>query len=129
MRTLTTTSSRSGKTQAEPVTAVLVHHDTNRYDLAIKTANRIAVIHTTTTHLFWDPTAGRWVKAAALKYGSYLRSTGQGMATVSGGLTPSVRSGWMWDLTVRGDHDFYVKAAADAVLVHNCGDPEVGQMV
>jgi hypothetical protein len=31
----------------------------------------------------------------------------------------------MWDLTVPGnnDHDFYVLAAATAVLVHNCGGP------
>lgn len=26
----------------------------------------------------------------------------------------------MWDLTVPGPHDFYVQAAATAVLVHNC---------
>jgi len=34
----------------------------------------------------------------------------------------------MWDLTVQTDHDFYVHAAADAVLVHNCpglwGEPD-----
>jgi hypothetical protein len=26
----------------------------------------------------------------------------------------------MWDLTVPGPHDFYIQAAATAVLVHNC---------
>jgi len=28
----------------------------------------------------------------------------------------------MWDLTIPGDHDFYIDAAA-AVLVHNCSNP------
>jgi hypothetical protein len=32
----------------------------------------------------------------------------------------------MWDLTVQGDHDFYIQAAADAVLVHNCPTPQGG---
>ncbi len=27
----------------------------------------------------------------------------------------------MWDLTIRGDHDFYVDTPAAAVLVHNTG--------
>jgi hypothetical protein len=35
----------------EPVAAVLVHHDTNRYNLKVSTAHGSAVIHTTTTHL------------------------------------------------------------------------------
>jgi len=46
---------------------------------------------------------------------------GQTVAVV-GGSDPAVHDGWMWDLTVPGnnDHDFYVAAAATAVLVHNC---------
>jgi hypothetical protein len=36
----------------------------------------------------------------------------------------------MWDLTIPGNHDFYVRAAGTAVLVHNCGDaPEAGRLV
>jgi hypothetical protein len=27
----------------------------------------------------------------------------------------------MWDLTIPGDHDFYIQATATAILVHNCG--------
>jgi len=61
------TNTKTGKTQAEPVTAVLVHHDTDLYDLTIRTARGTAVIHTTRNHLFWDPSGHRWVKAAALK--------------------------------------------------------------
>lgn len=119
------TNTRTGKTQAEPVTAVLVHHDTNRYDLTVKTSHGTAVIRTTSTHLFWDPATRRWVKADALGHGGYLRTSGGAQATVIGGHTPRERNGWMWDLTVTGDHDFYVYTTAAPVLVHNC--PMIGE--
>ena len=117
------TNVKTGKTSAEPVTAVLVHHDTNRYDLRVKTAHGTAIIHTTTTHLFWNPATRRWVKAAALGSRSRLRTPGGTTALVVGGYDPNHRIGWMWDLTVRDDHDFYIRAAGDAVLVHNCPIP------
>ena len=47
------TDTRTRKTSAEPVTAVLVHHDTNLYDLRVETAHGTAVIHTTRSHLIW----------------------------------------------------------------------------
>jgi hypothetical protein len=38
-----------------------------------------------------------------------------------GGSTPRDAAGWMWDLTIPGDHDFYIQATTDtAILVHNC---------
>ncbi|GAA1983133.1 hypothetical protein [Catenulispora subtropica] len=37
-----------------------------------------------------------------------------------GGVTPAVSDGDMWDLSVPGDHDFYVVAGNASVLVHNC---------
>ena len=41
-----------------------------------------------------------------------------------GGHTPPEHAtGWMWDLTIRGDRSFYIKTAATAVLVHNCSKP------
>jgi hypothetical protein len=49
------TNVRTGKTSPEPVTAVLLHHDTDRYDLTVKTAHGTAVIDTTSSHLFWNP--------------------------------------------------------------------------
>jgi hypothetical protein len=76
------TNTKTGETRAEPVAAVLVHHDTDRYDLAVRTRHGTAVIDTTRNHLFWDVTKDRWVKAGALKYGEHLRTSGAG------------RSGW-----------------------------------
>ena len=114
------TSTRTGKTRAEPVTAVLVHHDTNRYDLTIKTAHGTGVIDTTSTHLFWDPATRQWAKAATLGHGTRLRTPSGATAMVVGGHAPRNRDGRMWDLTVTNDHDFYIQVASSAVLVHNC---------
>jgi hypothetical protein len=116
------TNVRTGKTHAEPVTAVLVHHDADRYDLIVQTARGSAVIQTTSSHLFWDQDTRRWVKAGALKYGAHLRTPGGSSVTVLGGYTPADTSGWMWDLTVPGggDHDFYIDTTIATVLVHNC---------
>jgi len=115
------TNVKTGRTQAEPVTAVLVHHDTNRYDLRVKTMHGTAVIHTTTTHLFGDPASRKWVGAGALRHGAHLQASRGAAATVLGGHAPKTSSGWMWDLTVAGDHDFYVVARSAPVLAHNCG--------
>ena len=119
------TDTKTGRTQPEAVTAVLVHHDTDLYDLKVKANGLTAVIDTTSSHLFWVPGtgghSGRWPKAGALKYGTHLRTPSGGTATVAGGYTPRTTTGWMWDLTVPGnnDHDFYVATIAAPVLVHN----------
>ena len=116
------TNVKTGRTSAETVTAVMVRRDVDRYDLTIETGDRAAVIDTTRNHLFWNPVAGRWVKAGALKYGDNLRTPSGTTVTVIGGRAPAVVAGWMWDLSVPGgnDHDFYVDSAAAPVLVHNC---------
>jgi hypothetical protein len=51
------TDTRTGKTRAETIAAVLVHHDTNLYDLTIKANGRTAVIDTPppTTTCFGTP--------------------------------------------------------------------------
>ena len=142
------TDTRTGKNHAETVTAVLVHDDRDLYDLTVRLAGRTAVIDTTSNHLFWDPYLKRWVTAAKLKSGEHLK-TPNGQDTVAdGGSIPADHDGWMWDLTIQDDHDFYVEPAVVLppiragptpvqVLVHNCGgtvyrvirpdeDPSVG---
>jgi large repetitive protein len=119
---------KTGKDQAETVTAVLVHYDKDLYDLKVRSGSKTSVIDTTSSHLFWVPgtggRSGRWVKAGALKYGTRLRTPGgRDNATVLGGWVPAQRDGWMWDLTVPGnnDHDFYIATTTADILVHNCG--------
>ncbi len=117
------TNVKTGRTRAETVTAVLVHHDTDLYDLKIGAGHRTAVIDTTRRHLFFDLTRHRWVQADQLHRGDKLRGPrGRATATVISGHAPRNRDGWMWDLSVPGgnDHDFYADVATTAVLVHNC---------
>jgi hypothetical protein len=114
------TSTRTGKTKAEPVAAVLVHYDTDLYNLTVTSGGHTAVIRTTASHLFWNQVTRRWTKASALHSGDLLRTPSGTQARVNAGYTPTVATGTMWDLTVTSDHDFYVVAATTAILVHNC---------
>jgi hypothetical protein len=103
------TSTATGTTQPEAVTAVLVHHDTDLYNLTVETSRGTAVIHTTASHLFWDPYPHYgWIPAKHLKPGMHLKTPNGQAAVVVGGSVPAVHDGWMWDLTVPGnnDHDF-----------------------
>lgn len=72
----------------------------------------------------------RWVPAAKLRKGEHLRTPDRSIATANGGATPKNHDGWMYDLTVQDDHDFYVQPEADVrdqaatpdvapVLAHN----------
>jgi len=115
------TNTTTGQTSPEKVTATDVHHDTNLYDLKVKTARGVEVIHTTSNHLFFDPSDGKWVQAAGLRVGEPLQGANGTTVTAYGGSAPAVSADWMWDLTVPGgnDHDFYVRIATTSVLVHN----------
>jgi RHS repeat-associated protein len=106
------------RNEVETVTAVLVRYDTNLYDLKLKVGEQTAVIHTTSNHLFWDASAGRWVRASAVGAGTRLRSLHADTVSVVRGQAPHI-AGWMWDLTVQGDHDFYVAVGNTGSLVHN----------
>ncbi|MBR7833490.1 hypothetical protein KDL01_09450 [Actinospica durhamensis] len=135
------TNTSTGKTEPEKVSAVLVHHDTDLYDLTVRVGGKPSVIHTTSNHLYWVPGTGdknhggKWVTAAQLKPGTHLRTPDNATAvTVVAGATPAKPDGWMWDLTIPGDndHDFYVVIGGTAVLVHNingCGPSAVQQLL
>jgi hypothetical protein len=86
---------KTGRTSAEPVSVVLIHYDTDHYDLRISTARGAAIIQTTSSHLFWEPAGHRSVKAAALGNGSHLSSRGSAAVTILGGYAPKAKDGWM----------------------------------
>jgi hypothetical protein len=52
--------------------------------------------------------ARKLVKASTLRKGEHLKTDDGTSATADGGHTPASHDGWMWDLTVQDDHDFYV---------------------
>jgi RHS repeat-associated protein len=123
------TNTKTGKTTAETVTAVLLEHDNDLYNLTINTAHgQTAVIHTTARHPFWNPYLDKWVTANKLSKGEHLKTADGTVAVADGGTVPAGHDGWMWDLTVPGnnDHDFYVTSSATPILVHNCDDPIPG---
>jgi len=106
-------SRRRSRCRPRPaIAAVLVHHDTNLYDLTVTANGRTAVIDTTTNHPFWDAYLDKWVSANKLSKNELLRASNGATVTVVGGTAPKQHDGWMWDLTVPGnnDHDFYVIA-------------------
>jgi hypothetical protein len=113
----------TGKNETQTVEAVYLNHDTDLYDLAITSTNGAAVSHTTSNHPFWDKTQSKWIEAANLRPGDQLLTANGTTATVIGGTTPANKTGWMWDLTISNDHDFYVVAGDTPVLVHNCTTP------
>jgi hypothetical protein len=121
--TVLATNTKTGKTSPEPVAAVEVNHDTDLRDLRVKTAHGVQIIHTTASHLFWDPYHHYWVAANKLSKGERLKTPDGTLAVADGGTTPKVHDGWMWDLTVPGnnDHDFYIAPAggSTSILVHN----------
>lgn len=86
------------------------------------------VVDTTQHHLFYDLSTKTWVEAENLHTGDRLYTPDSQLATVVGSaVVPGAAD--MWDLTVNGDHDFYVLTSATAVLVHNCPAPNGGANV
>jgi len=120
------TDTASGTNKGSAVSAVEVKHDTDLYDLTVHTDKGDQVIHTTEHHLFYDSTRHSWVEAAKLPKGDRLTTNDGSDVTVVDGVTPAKAGGDMWDLTVPGDHDFYVEAGDTAVLVHNDNGPKPG---
>ena len=105
------TNVKTAKTQAETVRAVILEHDIDLYDLTVKVHGRTAVIQTTARHRFWDQTTRAWTYADALPAGDLLRTPGHATVSVVSGQAPADTVGWMWDLTIAHDHDFYINAA------------------
>jgi RHS repeat-associated protein len=106
---------------ARTVEARLVHRDSDRLDLAVRSSSgKTAVIHTTDHHAFWDDTRHAWVIAASLSPGHVLSTPTGGHATV---VRESKTDGTadMYNLTVDDLHTYYVLAGATPVLVHNSG--------
>ncbi|WP_418959587.1 DNRLRE domain-containing protein [Streptomyces tritici] len=87
-----------------------------------KTAEVQGEITSTADHLYWLPDAGRWVKAGDLAPGSWLR-TSSGVWVQVTAIDRSERHQRVHNLTVEGDHNYYVVAGGIPVLVHNqCGE-------
>jgi intein/homing endonuclease len=104
-------NSATGKEEYETVDAVLVHTDPVTEDLTISGE----VIHTTPEHPFYTLDRG-WVNADNLKRGEMVKSA-DGRYGVVQAIVVRAKPQVMYNLTVHGDHTFFV--GAGEWLVHN----------
>ena len=117
------TDTVTGKTSAKTVEELWVNDDDDLMDVTVTSGGKSSVIHATQRHLFWDVTRDAWVQADELVPGDRLLSDdGTAVRFRNAVIVPG--SADMWDLTVAGDHDFYIQASTSAtVMVHNCNVP------
>ncbi|MFI1829532.1 polymorphic toxin-type HINT domain-containing protein [Streptomyces sp. NPDC020412] len=78
----------------------------------------------TGTHPFWVPDLARWVDAAELQPGQWLR-TSSGTHVQVTAIQRWIAPERVHNLTVADLHTYYVLAGVTPVLVHNCGDGTV----
>lgn len=122
----TNTAPGEGTLEAQPVTALITSEGSkNLVEITVDTegdaGTATGTVVATDKHPFWVDDRGRWLKAAELGVGDWLRDeVGQRMLVIS------IR-GWtqehqrVHNLTVNGVHTYYVLAGPAPVLVHNCG--------
>ncbi len=117
------TNPATGVTTGKTVAHVWVDRDDDLLNLTVTSGGMSSVVHTTQHHPFWDVTKNAWVEADKLTSGDQLLSlSGVSVTFTSAAIAPGAAD--MWDLTVAGDHDFYIQAhGGGTVMVHNnsCG--------
>ncbi|GIH22739.1 type IV secretion protein Rhs [Acrocarpospora phusangensis] len=117
---------RTGEARPRPVVALL-GSDGLKSMVAITVRGDAEPLVATDTHPFWEPDLGSWVEAGRLKAGSWLRTSAGTWIQVD-----SVRH-WaervqVHNLTVAGEHTYFVAAGGASALVHNapCGVTVIG---
>jgi hypothetical protein len=87
----------------------MVHYDTDLYDLMVKTARDTEVIDTTSNHLFWDRPRASGSRPPASSMASTSSPPTAPQQSPTAATSQPCHDGWMWDLTIQNDHDFYVQ--------------------
>ncbi|MFI9455914.1 polymorphic toxin-type HINT domain-containing protein [Amycolatopsis sp. NPDC052450] len=82
----------------------------------------------TDEHPFWVESEKRWSNAVDLKAGHRLETGDHRDATVTGTRSWS-ETRRVYNLTVDGDHTYYVLAGQTPVLTHNCGGSKSSHLV
>ncbi|WIM97628.1 DNRLRE domain-containing protein [Actinoplanes oblitus] len=118
------TDVETGENQARPVTDVRSHAGVKKLvtvtvDADGRAGSKTGSFTSTAAHLFWLPDAGRWVEGAGLKPGMWLQ-TGSGIWVKITSIVKHTRTERVHNLTVDGQHDYYILAGDTSLLVHNC---------
>jgi RHS repeat-associated protein len=116
------TDPRTGKTTARTVERLITtHHDKDFTTLTVRNGKHTSTITATVTHPFWITSSHIWITAGNLKPHMTLDSP-DGPTAILAVHTWHQRH-ITYDLTVQGDHTYYVLAGSTPVLVHNIGCP------
>lgn len=120
------TDPETGKTKKETVTAEikgvgLKHLVKVTVDIDGKRGRKTASVTATDGHPFWVPELGEWIKATGLKAGEWLRTSAGTHVQITAVKRWTVQRATVHNLTVAGEHTYYVLAGQTPVLVHNCG--------
>ncbi len=124
------TDPRTGQTTPQTVVALHLNRDTDLTDLVVRNRRgETEVLHTTQHHPFWDASRKAWVDAKDLtaSRSTLVAPDGGSLALLSVRNYTDVKE--MHDLTVANVHTYYVVAAGQPALVHNCGDGGEGVSV
>ncbi|MBG0569015.1 polymorphic toxin-type HINT domain-containing protein [Actinoplanes aureus] len=112
----------TGETRAEEVTVLHKNLDMQLVDVQIVGDHgKKSVVHTTADHPFWDATLDIWIDASDLETGHQLETIAAGTVTVTN-VAPVFGPSYMYNLTVKNLHTYYVVAGNTPILVHNDGD-------
>ncbi len=140
---VTATDPNTGKTTAQPVTALHLNRDTDLTDVTVavpaeadgadaerategnggrstRGPTTTATINTTEHHAFWNATSETWTDAAQLVAGRSTLVTPGGQTLEVSAVRNHAGTQNMHDLTVAAVHTYYVLAGDTPVLVHNC---------
>jgi hypothetical protein len=138
---VTATDPATGKTVAEPVTALHLNRDHDLATVAVDTArtsnatrslgktapakalvgalSTIAVLATTQHHPFWDETTHQWTYAGNLQPGVSSLLSPDGTTHTVAAAKSYTGTHDMYNLTIADLHTYYVLAGDTPVLVHN----------
>lgn len=118
---------RTGATGPRPVTATITGAGDKRLiDVSVDTdgtaGGKTGMVTATDSHPFWVAGPDRWVTAAELRAGQWLR-TGSGSWVQITALAARTRRTTVHNLTVAGLHTYHVGAGSTSLLVHNDASP------
>ncbi|GAA0809714.1 RHS repeat-associated core domain-containing protein [Spirilliplanes yamanashiensis] len=113
---------RGGRSEARTVQTVIVGD--GEKNLVHVSTDGGGTLTATDGHPFWVQDLARWVTAAELRNGQWLRTSAGTFVQVTA-IERETRNERVHNLTVEDFHTYYVVAGAADVLVHNCGPTKI----
>lgn len=117
------TDPATGRTEPRPVTTLITSKGVkNLVDITVTADGKSDVLTATDAHPFWVPKQQAWVDAGDLKPGMWLRTAAGTYVQISA-IHHRTAPQRVHNLTIEDLHTYHVVVGAQAVLVHNDGDP------